>query len=90
MPAYIVTYDLHKQGQNYSCLTKKLEAYGYYWHMQGSVWIIKTSETCVQIRDNLSSCLDSNDKLFIAKLQGEAAWTGYTQEHTNWLKGALS
>ena len=90
MAAYIVTYDLHKQGQNYSCITKKLEEYGYYCHLQGSVWVIVTSQNCVQIRDNLMQCLDANDKLFVGQLAGEAAWTGYTNNISDWLKGALS
>jgi CRISPR/Cas system-associated endoribonuclease Cas2 len=89
MAAYIVTYDLYKQGQNYTCLTEKLEAYGTHWHMQQSVWIISTNETAAQIRDKLSPCLDSNDKLFVGKLSGEAAWVGYNQKITDWLKGTL-
>tara|TARA_A100001391_G_scaffold136353_1_gene95003 strand:+ start:22382 stop:22657 length:276 start_codon:yes stop_codon:yes gene_type:complete len=86
MKAFIVTYDLIKSGQNYACITKKLKSYPTHWHMQGSVWIIRTSETAKQIRDGLKSCLDSNDKLFVAALSGEAAWCGYTDNITDWLK----
>lgn len=74
-----------KQGQNYDCLYKKLDAYPTRWHAQGSVWVIVTSETAVQIRDKLASCLDANDKLFVARLSGEAAWTGYGKEVSDWL-----
>ena len=89
MAAYIVTYDLHKQGQNYDCLHEKLEAYPTHWHMQQSVWIIATNQTAVQIRDSLGECLDQNDKLFVGKLSGEAAWRGYSKDVTNWLKNRL-
>ncbi|WP_417320227.1 CRISPR-associated protein Cas2 [Erythrobacter aureus] len=89
MSAYIVTYDLHKQGQNYDCLVKKLKQYSGWFHMQGSVWVISTNSTSTQIRDDLKSCLDSNDKLFVGKLSGEAAWWGYTQVDTDWLKKHL-
>ncbi|OYW50180.1 MAG: hypothetical protein B7Y36_06155 [Novosphingobium sp. 28-62-57] len=89
MGTYIVTYDLLKQGQNYDCITKKLKAYPTHWHMQGSVWLIETSQTAVQVRDNLSPCLDQNDKLFVASLDGEAAWSGYSNQVSNWVKARL-
>ncbi len=89
MAAYIIAYDLHQAGQNYSCLTKKLEAYGTHWHMQGSVWIIGTNQSATQIRDNLSPCLDANDKLFVSRLSGEAAWYGYGDDISQWLKNLL-
>lgn len=85
MAVFIVTYDLKKQGQNYTCINKKLKEYGTHWHIQGSVWIIVTPENAVQIRDNLNSCLDSNDELFVARLSGEAAWTGYSSAVDDWL-----
>ena len=89
MATYIVTYDLHKTGQNYSCLTEKLEEYGTHWHAQGSVWIIVSSQSAKSIRDNLSSCLDSNDKIIVAKLSGEAAWKGYSKNINDWLQNNL-
>ena len=89
MASYVVTHDLHKEGQNYDCLTKKLKKYGTYFHIQGSVWIISSSDSAGQIRDNLKPCLDSNDKLFVGKLTGEAAWYGYAKSDTDWLKKHL-
>lgn len=89
MSNYIVTYDLMKSGQNYTCLTTKLKAYGTWCHLQGSVWVISTSQTATQVRDNLASCLDSNDKLFVGQLSGGAAWIGHTAEISNWLKQNL-
>ncbi|MER9695094.1 CRISPR-associated endonuclease Cas2 [Mesorhizobium sp. M0179] len=71
MKPYIVCYDLHKQGQNYTDLIAKLKGYGTHWHVQGSVWVIVTGQSAVQIRDNLKTVLDANDKLIVARLQGE-------------------
>lgn len=89
MAVYIVAYDLHKQGQNYSCITQKLESYSAYWHMQGSVWIVVSDKKATEIRDSLKACLDSNDDLFVGRLSGEAAWSGYGSEVTEWLKDIL-
>lgn len=86
MYTYIVTYDLHKHGQNYDCIHNKLRSYGKWCHLQQSVWLIATSRSAVQIRDHLSGCLDGNDKLLVAKLSGEAAWNGYGTQISQWIK----
>jgi hypothetical protein len=89
MPSYVVAYDLHKVGQNYECLIKKLKTYDTHWHVQQSVWIVISNQTSAQIRDFLTPCLDSNDKLIVARLSGEAAWYGYADSITQWLKKYL-
>ena len=89
MAVYIVNYDLNQTGQNYNCLIKKLESYPTYWHMQDSSWIIISNDKVETIRNNLISCLDSNDELFIGKLSGTAAWAGYGDEINKWIKNVL-
>jgi len=84
MSGFIVSYDLHKSGQNYECLKKKLEAYPRHWKMQQSVWIIESDETSSQIRDALKPCLDANDNLFVGKLSA-AAWTTRGSQADQWL-----
>jgi len=88
MAALIVAYDLKKQGQNYTCIAKKLEAYTTHWHMQGSVWIIQTNEKPALVRDKLMSCLDANDNLFVAALS-ETAWAGFDATAAKWLKAVI-
>ncbi|KRC79958.1 hypothetical protein [Sphingomonas sp. Root241] len=90
MPAYIVGYDLDQPNQQYDCLKKKLEAYGTQWRFQQSVWLIDTSDSAATIRDNLKSCLDSGDKLFVGRLAGEAAWQGYSDKGNSWLTKLLT
>ena len=86
MAMYVVTYDLLKQGQNYNCLIQKLKTYPIHWHAQGSVWFVKSSLSATAIRDSLSTCLDANDKLIVARLNGEAAWIGYGADVNQWIK----
>lgn len=89
MPAFIVSYDLMKQGQNYTCLIEKLKKYGTHWHMQQSVWIVVTDQTSAQIRDYLNPCLDANDKLFVCRLYRDGAWVGHTDAVAQWLNQHL-
>ena len=89
MAAYIVTYDLNKPGQNYKCVAEKLEAYPAHWKVQQSVWLLRTNQSAKQVRDIVGECLDPNDKLIVAKLSGEAAWKGYGDKISEWLKETL-
>ena len=86
MTPHIFKYDLHKSGQYYQGVIERIKAYGVWCHIQGSVWIIKSSQTPEQIRNNLDQALDANDSIFVAKLSGEAAWRGLNLKQSNWLK----
>lgn len=86
---YVVTYDLSKPGQNYGDLIDALNSYGYHWHMMQSTWIIATSESASQIVNKLKQHIDSNDKLFVGQLSGQAAWVGLSDKGTEWLKNRL-
>jgi hypothetical protein len=58
MSAYVVCYDLLKQGQNYNCLTDKIKSFGTYWNTQQSVWIVISQQSAEQIREYLTPCLE--------------------------------
>ena len=74
MTSKIITYDLCAPGRNYDNLYKAIKSYGIWAHITESTWFIKTADSCVQIRGNLLSHLDSNDRLFVGELTGAAAW----------------
>ena len=83
---YIVSYDLRKPERNYEDLIKELKSFGTWWHQTGSVWIIVTSKTTVEVRDYLKQFVDSNDKLFVAQINKNWAATGFTEQEYNWIK----
>lgn len=85
----MVGYDLNKSGQNYDKLIEALKAYGTYWHHLDSTWLIRTSKTCVEVRDQLKALIDSNDELLVAELTGVAAWYGISDSGSAWLKEHL-
>jgi hypothetical protein len=74
--AYIITYDLLTPGQDYSKLISAIKSYSDYAKISESCWIISTTKSSVQIRDHLTQFIDKNDRIFVAKLTGEAAWKG--------------
>lgn len=73
MYKYLITYDLNTPGKNYYLLINKIKSYTCSKVCE-SAWIIRSNNTAVQLRDELRSLIDSNDRLFIGKLTGEAAW----------------
>ena len=87
--SYLITYDLCKPGQNYDDLIKAIKTYSW-CKVAESAWVITSSKTSVEIRDHLKSKIDKNDVLFVAKLNGEAAWCGASDSVTKWLKENLN
>ncbi|WP_321307678.1 CRISPR-associated protein Cas2 [Marinifilum fragile] len=89
MNSYLIGYDLNKAGQDYESLIDQIKKIGTWWHCLDSTWIVKSNLTAVEIRDALKEYIDDNDELLVIKLSREAAWTGFSDECSNWLKDNL-
>ena len=89
MAALLISYDLNAQGQNYACITKKLEAYETHWRFQRSVWMIQTDESELELATKLSACLDANDDLFIIRVAKTSAWAGFAPEGDEWFETVI-
>lgn len=85
MSSFLISYDLISD-KDYSKLYEAIRNYGSFAHVLESVWIIKSSASSSEIRDNLKSYLDSDDKLFVARLTGESAWRNLSKEVSDWIK----
>lgn len=87
MALYTISYDLSNPGRDYESISNAIKNYGFWWHQTGSVWIISAANTnTTQIRDYLKQFIDQNDKIFVARLSGEWAAYGFTQEEYDWIK----
>jgi hypothetical protein len=74
MPIFIVSFDLDRIGSNYSAIRKRLVGLNAL-QAQGSVWFIKHEGSADELRELLQECLDQNDRLFVAMINGN--WSGY-------------
>ena len=74
MSSIIIEYDLRQPGRDYDALYSAIKSYEAWAHVTESTWLIKTEDSCVQVRDALKQKMDTNDRLFVGKLTGEAAW----------------
>jgi len=85
----MIGYDLNKPLQNYQGLIKALKEFDTWWHQLDSTWIVATEQTAEQIRDKLISYLDKNDELLVTKISAPAAWQGFNEEGSQWLRNQL-
>ena len=91
MKTYMIGYDLNRPrgADDYPKLIAAIKAIGSWWHHLDSTWLVKTDSTAVQIRDQLTPYVDAGDELLVACLTGEAAWRGFNDEGSEWLKNNL-
>jgi hypothetical protein len=93
MAAYMISYDLMAPGKDYSSLTKAITTkWSTNWNVLRSQWIISpnANDTAVSIREYLTPYMDSNDKLLVTNLSGEASWRNLGDaSSSDWLKKYL-
>ena len=87
--AYIVSYDLSSPGQNYEKVLEAIKGTPAWARLGGSAYIVLSDNTAAEVRDSISEALDRNDKLFVGSINAPAAWIGFTDEVSDWLKNNL-
>jgi len=75
MKAYSISYDLLQPGKDYTKLTDALKGLGAVKILY-SEWVLKSTSSAEQLRNHLQQFIDENDRLLVAGLTGQAAWTG--------------
>ena len=88
MACYIVSYDLRNPGRNYEDLYERLKSYRKWAKLTESTWAIVTESSAVEVRDHLKYVLDENDRIFVIKSAGVAAWSNSICRN-EWLKDNL-
>jgi len=83
-----INYDLKAPGRNYQALYNAIKNVSGYWaHASESFWLVKTSKTSTQVRDELKQHLDRGDVLVVAEF---SSWASFNLKPAtvNWLNGA--
>lgn len=86
---FVITYDLkapNDSESNYQRVFEAIKSYGYWCHIQKSVWLIQTEDSASEIRDFLKSSLHSTDILFVGRLSGNWASFNLGTKRSDWLK----
>jgi len=91
MTTLCISYDLNKEGKNYPGLIAKIrEEFPTYWHHLDSMWLIVTEMKPAAVRELLKPYLDADDELLVATILPPAAWTGFNDRGSKWLKDNLN
>jgi len=85
MTVYCVSYDLIA-GKDYTKIIDKIKSYGAYAHAEESLWFIKDSKAASELREELKSFLDGDDKLIVIKVTLPWASFNLSKEVNDWLK----
>lgn len=89
MPVYSINYDLHDPGQDYEEMHEAIKEFGAWWHHLESTWLVDTSSSASNIRDELKQYLDSNDELLVTRLSGSWSSWGINDSGNEWLHDHL-
>lgn len=85
MALYLISYDLIKT-KDYAKLHEAIRNIGNHQRVLESNWVVLSTNTSVEIRDYCRRFMDNDDKIFVAKLNGESAWWNLSSQISNWLK----
>lgn len=72
---FLISYDLVAPNRNYTDLYEAIKGYGFWGRLTESTWAIISSKTAVEIRNDLLSHIDKNDRLIVVQSGRSAAWT---------------
>jgi len=94
MATLLISYDLNKEGSNYEkkrdAVVKEIKSIGTErWRMLTTTWLVVTSETTKQVRNKIRKHLDSNDRMIVLTAKAPAAWHGFGDKGSTWLKKVL-
>jgi len=91
MAIYIVTYDLRKEksSESYEKLISLIKQDGVWACLGQSSYLIESNKSAVELRDSFNTALDNNDMLYVGTVSAPAAWHGYSQQVTDWIKAKL-
>lgn len=75
MPVYVISYDLNKQGKDYTALGKAIDALTVKGgKVMRSMYIIKANGPARAIYDKLRAAMDQDDYLYVGDLGQDGIW----------------
>ncbi len=92
MNTFLISYDLGSPEtyNDYIKLIDHIKSYSRWAKPLKSVWLIKTSKMASEVRSEIKSVVDSNDKALVIDVTG-ANWASYniSKEVSDWMKNNL-
>jgi hypothetical protein len=87
MNTIMVDYDLDAPGQKYQAIIQYIKGHREWANPLKSSWMIRTTKSAVQVRDDIVRLIDANDKVVVTDVtHAEMAWYGLSAEVSRWIK----
>lgn len=86
MSTYFVTYTLDDQS-SYTALSRRLKRYQNWAKLFARAWIIKTTGSSKQVRDELIEAIDDKGQIVVINIT-DSAWATYriNKDMLDWMK----
>lgn len=89
MAAYIVACGFQPTTVQIERLVGRLAAHGEFRQINNGMWLLQAEEEALDILPDLTACVGGTDPLFVARLQGDAAWEGYSPSLGRWMTDVM-
>lgn len=89
MKTFLISYDLgipEKRADYFTLADHLKTSYSIWARPVKSVWLIKSKKSARQIKDEIKSVLDENDKLIVIEVKGHWATRLISTKITDWMK----
>jgi hypothetical protein len=80
-----INYDLKKPGRDYRPLYDYIKSFSGWAHPLGSLWLVKTSKSASQVRDDLMRLVDVNDEVLVFDVTGAAWASNFNDSTAEWM-----
>jgi hypothetical protein len=81
---FIISFDL-QENRDYKLFINSIKSYGTWARITESTYAVVTEFTATDIRNHLIKHLNPNDRIFVVKTGGRAAWR-HAIADSEWLK----
>ena len=86
MNSYLISYDLIAPGRNYQPVYDYMKGFSDHMKPLQTVYLVYTSKSAKQIRDDLRTLVDANDKIIVIQIS-TTTWATYNLPNTSkWLE----
>ena len=88
MAAFIVACGFQPNPVQIERLAGQLAAYGEFRQLNPGMWLLQAEEEALDIIPSLAASI-GGEAIFVARLQGDAAWEGYSRPLGSWMSDLL-
>jgi hypothetical protein len=86
---FVIVLELASPARNLQKVADELKSLGNWWHCMDGAWIVSSTSTAREVRDQLRKRLDGDDKLLVLEVGSDVTWAGFMGEPAAWLKDNL-